>query len=304
MHSWKPLEAGDKVAVLSPASFPEDEWFQECMMTISAWDLQPVPGRHVLDRYGFMAGRDSERLQDLNAAIRDPGIRAIVTTRGGAGAYRIMRGVDTEALILDSKPLVGFSDITSLHLVWQCTARIASIHGSTAGATALGVRDMLFNPGAIRVTDADAGMCGYECTTTGRASGPLLGGHLENIARAVGTIPMSFNGGIFFFEAPRTIGIGNIDRQLTQLVLSGVLDGITGVAIGGLDGFEGYVDREWSVIDVLRDRLSPLGVPILGGIPAGHLPDATPLMLGAQTVIDADACQLTQMGPNPASPKV
>jgi muramoyltetrapeptide carboxypeptidase len=294
VQSWEPLKPGDKVALLSPSSFPEESWFRTCMETISAWGLAPVPGDHALEQHGFMAGNDGQRLSDMNSAIRDPEIRAIITTRGGAGSYRIAHGVDTDAVRADPKPLVGFSDITSLHLEWQLGAGVESIHGSTAGTTAIGVKELLFDPNAVRVVELDPAVYGYACTTPGSASGPLLGGNLENLSRAVGTRPMAFAGGIFFFEAPRTIGIGNVDRQLTQLILSGVLDGIKGIAIGGLDGFEEYVDRDWTVIDVLHDRLGSLGVPIIGGVPAGHRMNAVPLLLGSHTTIDADTQRLTQ----------
>ncbi|HWV23332.1 MAG TPA: LD-carboxypeptidase [Thermomicrobiales bacterium] len=294
MRIWKPISPGDKVALLSPSSTPDSGWVQTCMETIAGWGLEPVPGAHILDTHGFMAGRDEDRLADLNAAIRDPGIRAIITTRGGAGAYRIATAVDTRALGADPKPLVGFSDVTALHLAWQFGAGLQSIHGSTADRTGEGVRRMLLAPTTTRTIQVDASAIGVECTTGGCATGPLYGGNLEILARTVGTRSMSFAGGIFFFEAPKTVGLGMVDRQLTQLMLSGVLDGIAGVAVGGLEGFEDYTDRGWSIIDVVTDRLHPLGVPVLGGVPAGHRLGAEPLILGAPTRIDADRGTLTQ----------
>jgi muramoyltetrapeptide carboxypeptidase len=89
-----------------------------------------------MDQWGYMAGRDEDRLADLNAAFRDPRIRAIVTTRGGAGAYRIADGIDFAAVGADPKPLVGFSDITNLHLALWEGARLAGVHGCLAGEQA------------------------------------------------------------------------------------------------------------------------------------------------------------------------
>jgi muramoyltetrapeptide carboxypeptidase LdcA involved in peptidoglycan recycling len=77
-------------------------------------------GTHALDELKYLAGTDANRLADLNHAIRDPGIRAIVATRGGKGAYRIADGLDFAALAADPKLLIGFSEITILHLaIWK-----------------------------------------------------------------------------------------------------------------------------------------------------------------------------------------
>ena len=77
-----------------------------------------------------MAGTDEDRVADLNAAIRDPGVRAIFATRGGKGAYRIVDDIDGDALRADPKPIVGFSDVTHLHLLWaRCAvAALRSAH--------------------------------------------------------------------------------------------------------------------------------------------------------------------------------
>ena len=79
------------------------------MEILRSWGLRPELGAHVLDQWGYMAGGDEDRLADLNEAVRDPGVRAIVTTRGGAGAHRIADGIDFEALRVDPKPLVGLT---------------------------------------------------------------------------------------------------------------------------------------------------------------------------------------------------
>lgn len=104
-------------------------------------------------------------------------------------------------------------------------------------------------------------------------------------------------------ETFRGMGLGLVDRQLTQIIRSGVLDHIAGIALGLFTEFDGYTDRGWNVLDVLRDRLGTLGVPVLGGIKAGHGgvgadggPDQFALTIGATAVLDADAATLT-VGP-------
>ena len=91
-----------------------------------------------------MAGTDADRLGDLDEAFRDPEVRAIIATRGGAGAYRIADRIDFEAVRADPKPVVGFSDITFLHLALMRHCNLGGIHGCLVGATAqASVRQLL-----------------------------------------------------------------------------------------------------------------------------------------------------------------
>ena len=130
---FRGLRPGDLVRLLSPASYPDQGWVQTSTEILTGWGLRVDAGKHVLAEHGYMAGHDQHRLDDVNAAYRDPDVRAIVTTRGGAGAYRILDGLDIDAVRHDPKPLVGFSDITCLHLTLWPQARMPGIHGCIAG---------------------------------------------------------------------------------------------------------------------------------------------------------------------------
>ncbi|WP_409494473.1 LD-carboxypeptidase [Amycolatopsis sp. cmx-11-12] len=99
---------------------PSRELLADSVAVLESWGLIAEVGKHALDQRGYLAGRDEDRLSDLNDAFRDPGVRAVIATTGGAGAYRIADGIDFDAVRDDPKPLVGFSDITSLHLaLWR-----------------------------------------------------------------------------------------------------------------------------------------------------------------------------------------
>jgi len=218
-------------------------------------------------------------------------VRAIVCLRGGCGSSRLLRGVDVEGLGRDPKPLVGFSDITALHRVWHLHG-VPSLHGAVAGVHRQDVRDLLEGRTPAPVA-GDPGQLGAGLTTGGRATGTLFGGNLEMLARSVGVLDLELGGHVLLLEINRSDGLGHVDRALTQLVMAGALDGIVGVALGRLHGFEDHVDRGWTVVDVLRDRLHGWGVPILGGLPLGHGPDPRVAPLGVPCTIDADAGLLT-----------
>jgi muramoyltetrapeptide carboxypeptidase len=117
----------------------------------------------------------------------------------------------------------------------------------------------------------------------------VFGGNLEMLARSVGVLEFDLQKHILLLEINRSEGLGHVDRALTQLIMAGALDGVVGVALGWLSGFEEYVDRDWTIIDVLRDRLDSLDVPVLAGLPFGHGPDPRVAPLGVRCTIDADA---------------
>ncbi|MFJ5987723.1 LD-carboxypeptidase [Lentzea sp. NPDC092896] len=288
--------AGDRVRLVSPASYPSEEELAESVRALESWGLVVEVGEHALDRRGYLAGRDEDRLADLDDAYRDPGVRAVIATRGGAGAYRIAHDLDFDAVRADPKPLVGFSDITNLHLALWRHCRVAGIHGFLAGArSAASTRSLLMGTEpAVLHRDPDALTAAVR--VGGVATGNLVGGHLGTLAWSVGAGLPDLDGSILFLEATRAVGLGHVDRQLTQLIRSGSLRGLSGVALGRFPGFEDYTDRDWTVLDVLRDRLEPLGVPVLGGIDVGHGDNPLSIALGPMAVLDAGAGTLT-IGP-------
>jgi muramoyltetrapeptide carboxypeptidase len=124
------LSAGDKVRFVSPASSPDKDQVVRAANILESWGLSVDFGQHAFDRFDFFAGSDEDRLADLNAAFRDPAIRAIFATRGGKGSYRLADRLDFGAIRQDPKWIIGFSDITSLHLSFWSFCRQASVHGA------------------------------------------------------------------------------------------------------------------------------------------------------------------------------
>jgi muramoyltetrapeptide carboxypeptidase len=289
------LKAGDRVRLVSPASYPSAEGVAEEVATLESWGLRPEVGEHALDEFGFMAGKDEDRLADLNDALRDPGVRAIVTTRGGAGAYRIVDDIDFEAARRDPKPVVGFSDISNLHLALWEHARLVGVHGMLFGITGEATRKLLMSTEPVTL-HRDPTARSAEVSVEGTASGFLIGGNLGAVVGMVGAGLPSLDGGILFFESQVGSGPEVLDRVLHQLVASGSLEGVRGIAIGHLtDNPDAVADRATArtVTEVLQDKLGVLGVPILGGLPLGHDPDPLAVPLGTTATIDTAAGTLT-----------
>lgn len=263
------LLTGDLVRLVSPASYPDQPHIDNYIETLESWGLRCDVGDSVLGKHGYMAGTDAERLDDLNKAFRDPEIRAIIATRGGAGAYRISDDIDFEAVRSDPKLLVGFSDITHLHLSLLSNASVGGIHGCLNGdITQDSTKRLLMATDPITLS-SNATAVSAAVKFEGQATGPIVGGNLQSVTTSIGVRMPSMVGAILFLEYHRK-GLGTVDRYLTQLMRSGALDGIAGVVLGSFECGRGYSDRGWTIADVLQDRLGLLNVPVLGGIDSGH----------------------------------
>ena len=256
-----------------------------------SWGLEPELGEHVFDQYGYLAGNDKDRVADLNDALQDPGVRAIIATRGGKGAYRIVDDLDFDAVRRDPKPLVGFSDITHIHLALWARCGLACLHGPMANwsdewsgpSSAQALRRALMTTEPVELK-RDPTEVTAEVTVAGAASGVLVGGNLDAIRTEAGAGLPSLRDAILFLEHQKGTGLGEVDRALTQLSRSGALDGLRGVVLGQFINFEPA--SGWTIADVLRDRLGRLGVPVLGGIPAGHSVHPPTIPLGTHATFD------------------
>lgn len=291
LASPRPLQAGDKVRFVSPASTPDREAVEASAALLGAWGLKVDFGEHAFRKLAYLAGTDEERLADLNDAICDPAVRAIFATRGGKGSYRIADRLNFEAAKRDPKFLVGYSDITILQLALIRNGIGGGIHGALAAPD----QDGSFQPGhaqlkALLMGAGDVVLWGGggsqdtgRLTNDGTAEGPLVGGNLSMVATAAGWALPSLRGCILLLEAVG-LHLGEIDRQLTMLRKAGHLDGIVGIALGRFTDCP--PSGQLTVVDVLGDHLQRLGVPILGGLPLGHGPAALPLPVGLPTLLD------------------
>jgi muramoyltetrapeptide carboxypeptidase len=293
------LRPGDKIRLVSPASSPDAAAVRRGEELLRGWGLEVEYAEHALDRYGYLAAPDADRLADLNAALADPTVRGVVCTRGGYGVQRIIDGVDRRAVRRDPKPVVGFSDITGLQLwLWRHT-RLATIHGPMAAwdddrtgpRSARALRTALMTTRRITL-ERNPDEIGADVEVPGRATGILLGGNVSLLAAAVGNRELpGLRGAILFLEdvgeAPY-----RLDRMLTQMRRSGVLDGVAGIALGQWVDCEGDPGT-WTVSEMLRDRLGDLGVPILGGLPIGHGNGQLTMPLGVRATLDTATGTLT-----------
>ncbi|MEU8330516.1 LD-carboxypeptidase [Micromonospora sp. NPDC048839] len=293
------LAPGDRVRVVSPGSTPDPTNMARGIEILRSWGLVVELGQHVFARYGYLAGTDAQRLADLNAALNDPGIRAVFAARGGYGTQRIVDEIDVSGLRRDPRVVVGFSDITSIHgKLWRDLG-LVTFYGPmvnwsdsrTGPESAEALRQAVMTTAPVTIV-RDPAETAAPVLVPGRASGPLLGGCLTLLSTSLGASDApKFNDAILFFEdvdeAPYSI-----DMMLTELRRVGVLSRVAGVVIGQITNSVGE-PGEWDAAAVLKDRLYDLGVPVLGGLRLGHGNGQLTVPLGARATIDAEAGTLT-----------
>jgi len=296
------LRPGDTVGLVEPAGFSEDAFeVQIVAETIAAMGLKPKLAPRLAARHGYLAGTDRERAADLNAMYADPAVRAVFAVRGGWGSARILPYLDWTRIRANPKLLIGFSDITALHLAFQTRAGFTTIHGPNA-ASAWGelsmnsFRALAFEgqtPTYSNPVATEDRLVQREWRTrtmrAGKAQGRLLGGNLTVLAALMGTpyVP-DFSGAILFLEDIDEAEY-RIDRMLTQLALAGVLRRVAGVIWGqctrcraagpSLGGF--------TLSQVLQHHLEPLGVPVFQGALIGHVANQHSIPIGVRAEMDA-----------------
>ena len=309
--SLKPrrLKAGATVGLVSPAGAT---WITEeiaiLQETLEALGLKFKLGKHVMDRYGYLAGKDADRAADLNAMFSDDSIDAIVCVRGGWGCNRILPLLDYKAIAAHPKILLGYSDITSLLTAIYAKTGLITFHGPVGASTwnkfSLDfVRRILFDGEAITLENPKIISDGLVVTkdriqtiTPGIAEGRLVGGNLTVLTAMLGSeyLP-DWSGKILFVEDIKE-EIYRIDRMLTQLKLAGVLNRISGFVFGKCTTCgPGEGHGSLTLEEVLNDHIQPLKIPAWSGAMIGHIDSKFTVPVGVQARINADRGTITML---------
>lgn len=280
MRLPEPLRPGDLVAVVAPSSpAPRGE-----LLTGLGWLRQRYRVRAragVLARDGYLAGSDSRRRDELAEALEDPEVRAIFCARGGYGVTRILDGLPWAAFERRPTWLVGFSDITALHLEAQRRG-IVSLHA--ANVTGLGRATPYERSRVMGVLERGAGddWRGLDVLHRGRGgdvAGPAVGGNLTMLATQAAAGRLALPSGAVLFLEDVTERPYRLDRALTSLRASGALAGVSAIVLGDFTECAPGPDGV-TVEAVLAERTGDLGVPVLAGAPFGHGSRNMPIPLG------------------------
>jgi len=259
-------------------------------------------GRHARKRFGFLAGQDRERAADLMQMFTDPKVRGIVCIRGGYGSGRLLPLLDYAKIRNHPKVLVGFSDITSLHCALLKNSNLISFHGPTASQLAQADYPEFSRQSWLRTLTQPipaGSVCeGYDGNTVsilrrGKVSGELIGGNLSLLATTIGTpFQPVFRGRILFFEDVDEKPY-RVDRLLTHLLNAGLLQQVAGIAVGICNQCvdpkaKSSGEYRQTLEDVFIERLRPLKIPVVIGLPFGHIRHNVTLPVGGRALLDAN----------------
>jgi muramoyltetrapeptide carboxypeptidase len=267
------LHPGDLVGVCAPSGPPDPDRLRRGVAALEALGFRVRAGDGLLERDRFTAGTLERRLGELHALWADADVAAIFCARGGAGAGRLLAGLDEGLVRSHPKIFLGFSDLTYIHLYLDRLGQV-SFHGPMVardfpdgGLDEASFRQALMGEGLYASDEED-----LMPLRGGAAEGRLRGGCLSILAAAAGT-PWQLQpdpGGTVLFledvdEAPY-----KIDRMLLQLRDSGALSGVRGIVFGDMKGCVTRLEADYTLEDVIRDGLEGLEVPIAVGLSSGH----------------------------------
>lgn len=284
MTAWtapRRLRPGDTVAVVAPSSpFGRDDFWRGLAWLRDRYRIVASPS--ILDRAGYLAGSDERRHAELAHAMTNPEVDAIVAARGGYGATRILDGLPWAEFAKQPKWIVGFSDITALHL--EASARsIASIHGPHV--TGLGRADAPTRYAFLRALESAEHAPLEELTTLhpGSAEGPVVGGNLSLLYAMAAANRLAVPQGSIVLLEDVTERPYRIDRMLTALLPH--LKNAAGIVFGSFTQCEPGPDGA-TVEEVLVERTKALKIPVLANAPFGHEDKNIAVVLGADARLD------------------
>lgn len=279
------------MALIAPAGPLRNQAELDCA-TANAEQLGwlPIVGDNAMNRWGYFAGSEDERLHDLNSALRNPDVDAIWCLRGGYGAMRLLPLLDYDALRDRPRWFIGYSDITALHAAFGEGTGVITLHGPTARQP-LSEYSRKSLEAAVAKRDPFLQIPkggGVRTIRGGEAAGRLAGGNLAVLTALCGTP--------YFPDLRDTIliledigeAVYRVDRMMRQLMLAGVMAGVRGIAFGHCtDCAEEAGDGSRSLDDVLCEIADTLEIPCVRGVPIGHIDDQWTVPLGSVAELDA-----------------
>ncbi len=292
------LQSGDLVGVIAPAGPVSPEEVEPGIRRLEDLGCRVVRGEHLYDSLIYTAGDDASRLEDLHAMFQRSEIAAVFCARGGYGCLRLLPQIDTDLIRKHPKILTGYSDITCLLWGLHAATGLVCFHGPVVKGfeDGKGAEDLkrLFrwvcDPAISPEIDlSPTGRVLYE----GRATGPVLGGNLSLVSHLLGTRFMPDLRGALLFLEDNEEPLYRIDRMITHLALGGVFDDLSGLLVGDF----GKSNTSDAVLELLAERVRPLGIPVITGIPVGHYGRNTPMPIGLPAVLDTNCMRLSYMEP-------
>lgn len=288
------VHKGDRVIILSPSSKIDKSFLKGAKKRLKSWGLEVVMGKHAAGSNGTYSGGIRQRLKDLQDALDDDKAKIILCSRGGYGAVHLVGQLDFTKFRKHPKWLIGFSDITALHNVFQQNG-FASLHAPMARHLTVEPEDDFCTRALKNILFGDAMQgeenFGYVCPThklnhKGSGKGILRGGNMSVFYGLRGTpYDIPAEGTILFIE-----DVGErphaVERMMYNLKLGGVLEKLSGLIIGQFTEYEENCSLGKNLYGALADIVKEYDYPICFGFPVGHVTMNVPMINGAEVTLE------------------
>ncbi len=285
---FKKLVPGDTIAIVAPAGWVDPARLESAYSYIRQSGFSFKVLEQVHKREGRFAGTDAERLEGLHSAYVDGEVKAIICVRGGYGSQRIIDAVNWELIKRNPKPLIGYSDITTLLNAIVARTGQPALLGPLLGdisrydsSESWKYLSGLLQGEPSHPTDHPA-CANAQVLIPGHAKGKLVGGNLALLSSDCGTpTQVETQDAILILEDVNE-DLYRFDRMLLQLKRCGLLSNLAGVIVGDLVGVEDKGPPLFgkSAHGIIRDYFGELGIPIVVDFPCGHGTHRTTLPLG------------------------
>jgi len=290
------LKIGDTIGILSPASPVNSRKLNRGILKLKKLGYKVILDKNVLAKRGFLAGSDKIRANALNRMFGNSKINVILCARGGYGTLKLLDLLDYKTVKKNPKILVGFSDITALHLAIHKKCNLVAFHGPMVASdfSRLSEYNKTYFLKAASQTEPigkiqnSKRIGNWKVIASGKASGKILGGNLSLICRLMGTdYQPDFKDKILFLEDINSKPY-QIDSLLAQLQLAGVLDRVKGVIIGEFFNFGPRKKDSYgsSLRQVFEDYFKNSPYPVIYPVSCGHGKDKITIPLGVKVTID------------------
>ncbi|MEY8348291.1 LD-carboxypeptidase [Bacillus cereus] len=284
------LQQGDTVMIIAPAGPPILEHILTGKKVLEKMGLSVRIGQSVYEKYGYLAGDDTIRLQDLHESFANPEVKAVFCARGGYGSGRLLPYIQYELIRNNPKIFWGYSDITALHIAFSQYAGLVTFHGPMMEELGKGVDSLslssfnqLFHPYSTILS-------GVECITapsTRIISAPLIGGNLTVLVSTLGTPYEIYTANKIVLLEDIGEEPYRIDRMLNQLRLAGKLKECGGIVFTSCHDCISS-KQSLSLQSILYNYLAPYNIPVLYGLPIGHIQPNIGIPFGVTVTMDTE----------------
>ncbi|MEM9050592.1 MAG: LD-carboxypeptidase [Bacteroidota bacterium] len=272
-HTPKFLRPGDEIRIVSTARFVEEEFINRAVSEIENRGYKVSLGKNLYERKNQFAGTDKQRLADLNDALADQNVRAILAARGGYGTARILKGFDGKSFNNDPKWICGYSDITALHSHIYSAYQTQSLHSTMPvdfHKNSKEVMDSFFD--LLEGKDSSNEAEPHSLNRDGNGEGPMIGGNLSMLYSLLGSSAQISGSGKILFLEDLDEYLYHVDRMIVALKRAGILKNLAGLVVGGMsDMNDNKVPFGKTTEEIIAEHVSGYSFPVAFNFPSGHI---------------------------------